>query len=607
MKSRTVWSIALALSGVTVSLPAAAFERFITAEGDELRDGSQPFRFISFNIPNLHLVEDNLPFAETNPWRLPDRFEIADALEAVRQQGGLVVRPYVLSVVRTNDTPGAPRHVLGPGQFNEVAFRTLDLVLQVAGEKGIRVILPLVDNWSWWGGIAEYAGFRGKPKEAFWTDPQIIADFQETIRFVVLRTNTLTGVPYRQDPAILAWETGNELESPASWTRTIAAYIKRLDPQHLVIDGFHSTVLREESLAIPEVDVVTTHHYPGGQKSYAELARENMAKARGRKPYFVGEFGFVETAAVQSLLDAVVESGVSGALVWSLRFRSRDGGFYWHSEPAGGNKYKAYHWPGFASGEAYDEIGLLTLLQKKAFEIRGLPLPAPQLPATPKLLPTRDATALTWQGSAGATSYVVERSSEPRGPFQVVADAVDETAVQHRPLFADLHAPPGRWFYRVRARNAAGLSPASAVEGPIEVTGSALVDELVDLSNTYAAQGKLELRTRDCRQTKEDAHRLEGQEGSWVVYRLPETIRRARWFAFFPKAIDGFTASVSADGQAYETVDVRPRAITSGAGDYGYWNPALFECRALPAGSRFLKIEFRGTAQIGRVEIACGG
>lgn len=607
MKSRAAWLVVLALSGATASLSAAAFEHFITADGDELRNGSQPFRFVSFNIPNLHLVEDNLPFAETNPWRLPERFEIADALEAVRQQGGLVVRTYVLSVVRTNDTRGAPRHVLGPGRFNEVAFRTLDQVLQVAGEKGIRVILPLVDNWSWWGGIAEYAGFRGKPREAFWTDPQIMEDFQETIRFVVLRTNTLTGVPYRQDPALLAWETGNELESPPAWTRTIAAYIKHLDPQHLVIDGFHSTVLREESLSIPEVDVVTTHHYPGGQKSYAQLARENREKARGRKPYFIGEFGFVETAEVESLLDTVVEAGVSGALVWSLRFRSREGGFYWHSEPAGGNKYKAYHWPGFASGAAYDEIGLLSLLQRKAFEIRGLPLPAPVVPAAPKLLPISDGPSLTWQGSAGATSYVVERAAAVEGPFQVVADAVDETEVQYRPLFVDLQAPPGRWFYRVRARNAAGLSRASGVEGPVEVTRGGLVDELVDLEKTYAADGKLELRTRDCRQTKEDAHRLEGQAGAWIIYRMPETIRRARWYAFFPKAIDGFAASASADGQTYEPIDVQARAITSGAGDYGYWNPAVFECRLLPASSRFLKIEFRGTAQIGRVEIACGG
>ena len=69
------------------------------------------------------MLEDNVPFSETNPWRLPDRFELTDALSTVRQMGGTVVRMYVLTVRRTNDTPDMPRHVLGPGQFNEDAFR----------------------------------------------------------------------------------------------------------------------------------------------------------------------------------------------------------------------------------------------------------------------------------------------------------------------------------------------------------------------------------------------------------------------------------------------------------------------------------------------------
>jgi endo-1,4-beta-mannosidase len=163
-------------------------------KGDQLMEAGRPFRFISFNIPNLHLVEDNMVFEDDNAWRWPDAFEITDALESVRQQGGTVVRTYVLSVTRAADPAGVPRHVLGPGRFNEDGFRVLDRVLQVANQTGVRVIIPLVDNWSWWGGRAEYAGFRGKPKEAFWTDPQIIADFKETLRFVLTRTNSLTGV-----------------------------------------------------------------------------------------------------------------------------------------------------------------------------------------------------------------------------------------------------------------------------------------------------------------------------------------------------------------------------------------------------------------------------
>jgi endo-1,4-beta-mannosidase len=57
---------------------------------------------------------------------------------------------------------------LAPGEFDEEAFRTLDLVLAKANASGVRLIIPFVDNWRWMGGISEYAAFRGKKREAFW-------------------------------------------------------------------------------------------------------------------------------------------------------------------------------------------------------------------------------------------------------------------------------------------------------------------------------------------------------------------------------------------------------------------------------------------------------
>jgi hypothetical protein len=374
------------------------FRNFVTARHGQLFDGDKPLRFISWNVPNLHYIEDNLPFAELNAFRWPDRFEVTDALATVRQMGGQVVRIYVLSVRRTNDPPDKPCHVLGPGKFNEDGFRVLDMIMQIANEQGIRLIIPLVDNWSWWGGAAEYAGFRGKPRDAFWHDPGVIADFKETIRFVLLRTNTFTGVRYCDDKAILCWETGNELESPPGWTREIAAFIKSLDTNHLVMDGYNATTLRGESLAMPEIDIVTTHHYPGARRTFAELIRRNAAKAKGKKPYIVGEFGFVDTPKMAAAIKAVIDSGATGGLLWSLRFRNRDGGFYWHSEPAGGNRYKAFHWPGSPVGAAYDELNLMRVVYSHAYEIQGLNPPPVPVPAPPKMLPVKDAASITWQG-----------------------------------------------------------------------------------------------------------------------------------------------------------------------------------------------------------------
>src|SRR5437763_16201186 len=88
---------------VLFSLSSAALAQndmryFITRSGDQLIEGGKEYRFISFNIPNLHLVEDNMAFEATNECRFPDEFEIKDALTTIKLAGGRVARTYVISV-----------------------------------------------------------------------------------------------------------------------------------------------------------------------------------------------------------------------------------------------------------------------------------------------------------------------------------------------------------------------------------------------------------------------------------------------------------------------------------------------------------------------------
>jgi len=582
----------------------SAFSHFITAHDGRLFDGEKEFRFLSMDIPNLLLIEDNVPFAEENPWRLPDEFEINDALATVAAMGGTVTRTYVISVQRPDDLPGTPRHVLAPGKFNEAAFRTLDQVLATANRTGVRLIIPLVDNWPWMGGRAEYAVFRGKTKDDFWTDPQLISDFERTIHFILTRTNTITGVRYCDDKAILCWETGNEISSPAAWTSEIAGYIKRLDTNHLVMDGFGATELRDELLEIPAVDIVTTHHYPGPKKSFARLIQENAAKAKGKKAYVVGEFGFVNTARMAEAMQAISDCGASGGLLWSLRFRDRDGGFYWHSEPgSGGNLYKAFHWPGSAIGGTYDEVKLLDLVRSNAFAIRGLPVPPVAVPAPPKLLPIADAAAISWQGSVGASGYQVERAAKRDGGWQIIAANVDEAFTQYRPQFADETVPAGSWFYRIRAQNDSGISAPSNIVGPVLATNATLVDELANFSKIHSRSGAWKIADRDCRSAKEDAHRAAGGAGDVLVYELPSAIQSFRMFAFFPKEERDVKFSVSADGQDFHDAAVSKEIFFHGAGEYGYWKPVLFHAEKIHGG-KFLKLELPGETQVGRVEIS---
>ena len=563
----------------------------LTSKGDQLFAGDKPFRFISFNIPNLHLIEDNFSFTDPNPWRWPNEFEIADALESVRQMGGTVVRIYVLSVRREGSDMGDYVHVFGPGKFNEEAFRVLDKVLQIAGEKGIRVIIPLVDNWKWWGGIAEYAQFRGKPPEAFWTDEQVICDFEETIRFTLSRVNSYTGIPYKVDPAIFGWETGNELDSTPEWTCRIAATVKSLDPNHLVIDGYSLHGVREESLADPNVDVITTHHYPNTDSGFVKPILKAHAMTKGKKPYFVGEFGFVPTEEIEEVFKTVIDEDISGALLWSLRFHNRDGGFYWHSEPAGGDKFKAYHWPGFLSGDGYDETKVLNSTLRNASRIHGLESSLSAAPASAFLLPIEHPGRISWRGAAGATSYDVERAVSEEGPWQPIGENISDAAVQYRPLFCDTSFERGQdYYYRVIAKNSGSNSLPSNVVGPVSANHKLLVDEMKDESLIYAVEGAVEERTDHARQTQEDIHRLEIGPGGLIVYRLPQAIGHVRAFLFCNSPHPPCEIALSTDGTTFKTVEAKRQATPRDTGNYGYMQPVLLEASGEQEDAMYVRL-----------------
>jgi hypothetical protein len=602
-------SLVVATIGLGLSPLAGAQElaSFITRSGDKLMDGEKEYRFIGFNIPNLQMVEDNYALGAKSPWRLPDEFELTDALESVRQMGGTVVRTYVLSVRRAGSDMGDDVYVRGPGEFNEEAFRALDLALDVARKKGVRLIIPLVDNWKWQGGREEYASFHGKTPDEFWTDDEIFADFAKTVRFVVNRVNSRSGVPYKDDPAILCWETGNELDSTPEWTSRVAKLIKELDKNHLVMDGYSLHGVRQESLDDPNIDIVTTHHYPNVYEAkFVEPIVEARKKCAGKKPYVVGEFGFCSLAEIERVYDAVIQSGVSGALIWSLRFHNRDGGFYWHFEPAGGAKYKAYHWPGFETGAGYEEKAVLDLTRRKAFEIRGLAAPAIEPPAAPKLLDIADAASISWQGSAGAREYAVERTEDvSSGPWVQVGPWLDDATVQYRPLFNDESAEPGKsYFYRVAARNEAGKSASSAAVGPVVIRHRTLVDEGQDLSRLASHEGEVKATTGLDRRRGEDVHRLSIPTGAKVTYETAGPIASWSVITFHEQPGAALTAEYSVDGKVFTPAELRTTALVKDPGDYGYLMSEKLDSAGTPASARFLRLTaVGGEVELGRVEV----
>lgn len=431
------------------------FNHYITRVGDTLFEDQDKFRFISVNVPNLHVNEDPLPH-----WHRVDEWEMKDAFKTLQQLGSRVTRCYTLSI-RDGIRPGnGMAHIYGPGQYDETLFKDLDLVIALAHQYHIRLILPFIDHWDWFGGVKHFAAFRGKESHEFYTDPQIIADFKDVITYVMNRTNVYTGIPYKDDKAILAWETGNELDSPDSWISEIVQHIKSQQPCQLILDGNYG--VSESSLNNPNIDIVSNHYYVDRGADFLARLTSDRTRSKGKKAFIVGEFGHEDPKVCEELLNETIHNGSTGAMLWSLRYHNKEGGFYFQGDPEDCNASHAYFWPEspLRSGGAA-EIKMNTLRQC-AYAIAGLPLPAVALPEAPILLPISTTNDIRWRGSVGATSYIIERSAMETGPWEIIASQVVEYTIPFIP-YSDTPSP-GQYYYRMRAVNTAGQSEPSNIE-----------------------------------------------------------------------------------------------------------------------------------------------
>ena len=276
-------------------------------------------------------------------------------------------------------------------------------------------------------GVDEFSTLSGKEIGSFWYDEDVKADFRHFIDFLLNRRNTVNGILYKDDPAILAWQLGNEFDSYygdrkldpkvwvpriTAWSLEMAAYIRRVDPHHLVMDAGGD---RTAMLASPDVDVMSTHLYEywnrlsGGQTDLAVCARGDWARCRGKKPLIVDEFGLASVENNRALMKTIREEGIIGGLLWSLRCHRRDGGFMVHNE--GGTPINSYHFPGFGAGQEYQETQLLDLVRTEAFAIRGLPVP-PLVPPAPAPVLFRANGGFN---AAGASDYSPVFASHPSG------------------------------------------------------------------------------------------------------------------------------------------------------------------------------------------------
>ena len=600
MMLKSIRTLSFISSVILFTNCGGGFQNFITVERDNLKDGKENFRFISYNIPNLHYIEDYLRFDAASPWKLPDEFEIRDALRTIKQVGGNATRMYVLSVRKQGESEKIVRHVEAPGKFNEDAFRALDKVMQIANEEKVRVILPLVDNWWWWGGPKEYAAFRGKDAKEFWTDSLLISDFKKTVDFIINRKNTYTGILYKEDKALLGWETGNELECPFEWTAQIAKYIKSLDKNHLVIEGTHRKQLIEEAIQDTNIDVLSTHHYTKRAETIENIVK-NKSLSKGKKPYFVGEFGFMPTPDIKAVLDSVIEKNVSGIMIWSLRGHNSEGGFYYHSSDNGGT---AYRWPGFDNGASYDEKNLMKVMRESAYKINGKEVPPIPIPDTPTLLEIETPFKISWQGSTGASSYIIERK-EDDSDWKILADSVTDAVYAYRPQFSDTSVTIGKSYsYRIKARNESGVSENSNVIGRINVSYKILIDELENDKKMFKKEGEFEFLTfKQIVNAKEDRNRLTGKRGNYLVYKVPGVIKSAKVDFFLTGELGEVQLFTDDNSENFSPLAVKKDIYIPEKNAYGYFTAVSNTSSEISDTARYIKLVLDDGVQIERIEI----
>jgi mannan endo-1,4-beta-mannosidase len=332
---------------------------FVRAHGTALVVDGKPLRFVGANLAVMH----------DEPWRR--RYQ--DTLAAAARDGLTVGRIWALGEgpVDAEDWERKDRLFrAGPDGWIEGAYLQLDRVLAEAHRRGLRLIITLANNWPDYGGVWQYLRWAGYDtdeygvKVHFFTDPRIRAWYRAHLERLLTRRNTVTGVLYRDDPTIFAWELMNEstLASPEGsaarreWIVEMSRFIRARDPNHMIspgLLGYDTSRERDEWMRImqlPEVDYCDVHLYPQDNdfklkgRTQVEKAVDDVAQLARfvvQKPLVFGEFSFRtqlptwegqdRAAWFDTFLSRALDDGAAGALVWIYepwRGRERNYGIY---------------------------------------------------------------------------------------------------------------------------------------------------------------------------------------------------------------------------------------------------------------------------------------
>lgn len=353
-----------AVLAAAIVAPAAAqahqrpHSPFVQRSGASLTLDGRPFRFAGTN--NYYLMYKS-------------QFMVDDVLNTASANGFNVIRTW--GWLESNQEGVNFQYWNGSAPaYNDGAtgLQHLDYVIAKAGQLGEKLVIPFTGNWSDFGGMDAYVGWAGDHfHDNFYTDPVIRQWYKNWISHLLNRVNTITGVAYKDDPAIMTWELANEprcvggnptafprsanctTSTITGWASEMSAYIKSIDHKHLTssgsegflnipgsTDGVRNGSDGVDELAIsklPTIDVMSYHLYPDSWNKDLPWAttwiKDHIKLARHiGKPSMLGEFGLrnkaIRNVVYKSWTDTVLFSGGTGALYWILSGHNDDGTLY---------------------------------------------------------------------------------------------------------------------------------------------------------------------------------------------------------------------------------------------------------------------------------------
>jgi hypothetical protein len=552
----------------SIPITRLASSGFITRAGSRLMLNGQPFRFAGANIHWLAL-DDSMNY--------PSQFRVNDALDAAKEMGLTVIRSHDLGISTGCSSCIEP----SLGIFNETALKHVDYVIKAAGDRGLHLIIPLTDNYHYpAGGKHNFTDWRGISHEnQFYSNAQVIGDFETYIRTLLNRVNSYTGIAYKDDPTILAWETGNELQPTTSWTQTISTYIKSIDRQHLVVDG--RSGIDANAARLTNVDILSNHYYP---KNIARMNADAQAAQKLGKAFIVGEFDWNDANGgdpLSSFLASVQANlAVTGDAFWELW--SHDDQYGYVSE----DQY-TLHYP----GDTPLMRSSVQLLRGYAYQMNNQAVPPNSVPGTPMLetvIRNGSSNTLIWRGTAIAASYSVERSTvSPSGPWTVICN---QCASDTTTPWLDAQLPAGPLWYRVVPYNVSGVAGTPSVSYQAGATGM-MIDDLNDWSKVYLHSNHLTFDTANPQYMRGDASRVARITATheFVIWKVANMVSFQAVSYFWPtESVSSFSFYTSGDGTQWTAV--APGVVSV----YGDWQQYIYTLQGL-SGVNYVQVVWNNT------------